>query len=79
MPGLCILDHNPPEAEPWSMSGAGRITLPESQYRREFRMTSKRRESTAEQAYTNGHGVAAFFPPEADTSNLAPAAGVAGI
>jgi hypothetical protein len=42
-------------------------------------MTSKRRESTAEQAYTNGDGVAAFFAPEADTSNLAPAAGVAGI
>jgi hypothetical protein len=35
-------------------------------------MTSKRRESTAEQAYTNGHGVAAFFAPEADTSNLGP-------
>lgn len=42
-------------------------------------MTSKRRERTAKQAYTNGHGVAAFFAPEADTSDLAPTAGVAGI
>src|ERR1700735_1806361 len=50
------------------MSGAGRITLPESQYRRECRMTSKRRERTAEQAYTNGHGVAAFFAPGAGQS-----------
>jgi hypothetical protein len=39
-------------------------------------MTFKRRESTAQQAYTNGHGVAAFFAPKADTSDLAPTAGV---